>query len=219
MLGAFKFFRMEPRALYLSATLAPAANGDLIAHVVLRSVTKPAKEGLPTQVKEHFVADVRLTTAPAEKPALAFQPLAEGGETPPLPITAEEIYQSFFHGPAYHVIERAGVQGERCVALMAHDLPPNSAPADVESLLAPRLVELCFQAAALWHVKTHNAMALPLGFASLSAYRQPAEAEGRRLYGIVQTADNGDTFDAQVLDEAGNLFVELKGYRTVGRPG
>ena len=219
MLGAFKFFRMEPRALYLSATIAPAADGDLIAHVVLRSVTKPAKEGLPTQVKEHFAADVRLTTAAAAKPVLAFQPPAEGGENPPLPITAAEIYQSFFHGPAYQVIERAGVQGNTCVALMPHDLPPNTAPADVESLLAPRLVELCFQAAALWHVKTHHAMAFPLGFRSVTAYRQPAEAEGRRLYGIVQTADNGDTFDAQVLDEAGNLFVELKGYRTVGRPG
>jgi 3-oxoacyl-(acyl-carrier-protein) synthase/NAD(P)-dependent dehydrogenase (short-subunit alcohol dehydrogenase family)/acyl carrier protein/3-hydroxymyristoyl/3-hydroxydecanoyl-(acyl carrier protein) dehydratase len=239
MLGAFKFFRMEPRALYLNATITPAADGDLIAHTVLRSVTKPAKEGLPVQVKEHFAADVRLRRGEVSSPSgsgatsavdgeggetpplptMDFQPPAEGGETPPLPITADEIYQSFFHGPTYQVIERAGVQGNRCMALMAHDLPPNTAPADVASLLAPRLVELCFQAAALWHVKTHNAMAFPLGFASLSAYRQPAEAEGRRLYGIVQTNDNGDTFDAQVVDEANNLFVELRGYRTVGRPG
>ncbi len=234
MLGAFKFFRMEPRTLYLSATITPEGD-DLVAHTVLRSVTKPAKEGLPVQVKEHFTADVRLvrvaegldtpqpgfdTAQPpaqptATRPTEAFQAPAEAD----LPITADEIYKSFFHGPAYQVIERAGVQGNRCVALMAHDLPANSAPADVESLMAPRLVELCFQAAALWHVKTHNAMAFPLGFASVSAYRQPAEADGRRLYGIVQTADNGDTFDAQVVDEAGNLFVELKGYRTVGRPG
>ena len=61
MLGAFKFFRMEPRTLYLSATVKPAANGELVARGVLRSVTKPAKEGLPVQVKEHFIADVRLT--------------------------------------------------------------------------------------------------------------------------------------------------------------
>ena len=129
------------------------------------------------------------------------------------------MYKTFFHGPAYQVIERAGVQGGQCVTLMAHDLPPNTAPADVASLMAPRLVELCFQAAALWHVKTHNAMAFPLGFASVTAYRQPEEAAGRRLYGIVQTNDNGDTFDAQVVDDAGNLFVALKSYRTVGRPG
>jgi hypothetical protein len=46
MMGAFKFFRMEPRTLYLSATVKPAANGDLLATATLRSVTKPAKEGL-----------------------------------------------------------------------------------------------------------------------------------------------------------------------------
>jgi hypothetical protein len=68
MMGAFKFFRMEPRTLYLSATVKPAANGDLLAKATLRSVTKPAKEGLPVQVKEHFIATVRLTTAPAEQP-------------------------------------------------------------------------------------------------------------------------------------------------------
>ena len=65
MLGAFKFFRMEPRTLYLSATRQAGGQRRLIAHAVLRSVTKPAKEGLPTQVKEHFIADVRLTQATA----------------------------------------------------------------------------------------------------------------------------------------------------------
>ncbi|MFZ2487487.1 MAG: SDR family NAD(P)-dependent oxidoreductase, partial [Anaerolineae bacterium] len=214
MMGAFKSFRMEPRTLYLSATISPSANGDLIAHATLRSMTKPAKEGLPVQVKEHFIADVRLTTAPAEKPSEDFQ----RPDAASLPITAAEIYQSFFHGPAYQVIERAGVAGNQCVALMADNLGPNTEPADVESLMAPRLVELCFQAAALWHVKTHGAMAFPLGFVAVTAYRQPAEADGRRLTAVVETTDDGDTFDCQVLDDAGNVFVTLRGYSTVGRP-
>ncbi len=109
MMGAFKFFRMEPRTLYLSAVVKPAANGELVARCVLRSMTKPAKEGLPVQVKEHFIANVRLTQAPAEQPTMAFTaPAAES-----LPILAEEIYKSFFHGPAYQVIERAGLNGDR----------------------------------------------------------------------------------------------------------
>jgi hypothetical protein len=228
MLGAFKFFRMEPRTLYLSATINPAppsplrggagggvATGDLIAHVILRSVTKPAKEGLPTQVKEHFIADVRLTPASGEKPTMEFELPAEGD----LPVLAEEVYKTFFHGPAYQVIERAGVHGPVCVAVMPPSLPPNTEPDGVESLVAPRLVELCFQAAALWHVKTHNAMAFPLGFNSVTAFRQPAEAEGRRLYCLCRTENNGESFDAYVVDEAGNIFVELKSYLTVGRPG
>ncbi len=214
MSGAFKFFRMEPRTLYLSASVEPTGDGDLVAHTILRSVTKPAREGLLAQVKDHFLADVRLTAQPMDKPSRAFQvPAADS-----LPITAGEIYRDFFHGPAYQVIERAGVDGNRCVVLLSASLPPNSSPDDVESLMAPRLVEACFQAAALWHTRVNHAMALPLGFASATAYRQPAEAEGRRLYCLCETGDGGATFEASVADEAGNVFVELLGYRTVSRP-
>ncbi len=214
MLGAFKFFRMEPRTLYLSATVKPVGNGELMAHAVLRSVTKPAKEGLPTQVKEHFIADVRLTQAALEKPAVGFSAPAEDS----LPIEASEIYKSFFHGPTYQVIERARVSEHESVALMAHDLGPNTEPANAESVMAPRLVELCFQAAALWNTKVKNAMAFPLGFEAVTAYRQPEEAEGRRLYCVCKTHNDGVSFDAQVTDEAGNIFVVLKSYLTVSRP-
>jgi NAD(P)-dependent dehydrogenase (short-subunit alcohol dehydrogenase family) len=214
MMGAFKFFRMEQRTLYLSATVKPAANGELIARCTLRSITKPVKEGLPTQVKEHFIANVRLTTAALEKPVVEFTPPTADS----LPILASEIYKSFFHGPAYQVIERAQASGKQCVALMAHNLGPNTEPANAESIMAPRLVELCFQTAALWTEKVNGAMGLPLGFDAVTTYRQPEEAEGRRLFCICTTENNGETFDATVVDEAGNLFVELKSYLTVARP-
>jgi malonyl CoA-acyl carrier protein transacylase/3-oxoacyl-(acyl-carrier-protein) synthase/NAD(P)-dependent dehydrogenase (short-subunit alcohol dehydrogenase family) len=214
MMGAFKFFRKEPRTLYLSATVKPAANGDLLATATLRSVTKPAKEGLPVQVKEHFIATVRLTTAPAEQPVMSFMPPSVDS----LPTTAAEIYKSFFHGPAYQVIERAGVSGAQCLALMAHDLPANTAPVNAESIMAPRLIELCFQSAALWHTEIKHAMAFPLGFEKVTAYRQPEEAAGRRLYCVCTTPNDGESFDATVVDEAGNVFVTLAGYLTVARP-
>ena len=230
MMGAFKFFRLEPRTLYLNASIFAAAGNDLLARVTLRSLTKPAKEGLPTQVKEHFAADVRLRkgeggdrgeeskggeeTSPL--PAIVFSPPSD------LPITAESIYKRFFHGPAYQVIERAMVAGNQAIGLFPAHLPPNTA-GEVSGegtsplRMAPRLVELCFQLAALWHQEAHGAMAFPLGFRSVTAYRQEADATGR-LYGLVATEDAGETFDCRVVDEAGNVFVELNGYRTVARP-
>ena len=124
----------------------------------------------------------------------------------------------YLHGPAYQVIERARVSEHECVALMAHNLGPNTEPATAESIMAPRLVELCFQAAALWNTKVKNAMALPLGFETVTVYRQPQEAEGRRLYCVCKTNNDGETFDAEVVDETGNVFVNLKSYLTVARP-
>ncbi|MCA9928732.1 MAG: polyketide synthase dehydratase domain-containing protein, partial [Anaerolineales bacterium] len=73
-------------------------------------------------------------------------------------------------------------------------------------------------AAALWTQEVKTAMGFPLGIGSVTAYRQPTEAAGSRLYALLQTTDDGETFDAQVVDEAGNVFVDLKGYRTISRP-
>ena len=67
----FKFYRHEPRALHLSAFVEPLGGGDLLAHTVLRSVTQPAKPGLPVQVKEHFAAEVRLSQNPPAGAAAA----------------------------------------------------------------------------------------------------------------------------------------------------
>jgi malonyl CoA-acyl carrier protein transacylase len=215
MLAAFKFFRMEPRSLHLAAVTVPGEGGELISRVTLRSVTQPPKEGAPAQVRDHFRGRVILT-ADAE-PLSRHRTIAlPHFET--LTITADEIYRTFFHGPAYRAIERAAVQGDTAVALMAAGLPPDLAPADAHTLMAPRLVELCFQTAALWSVKTLSAMAFPLGIGAVTVYRQESESEGSRLYCIVRTAGRGATYDAQVVDETGAAYVDLRGYRTVSRP-
>jgi malonyl CoA-acyl carrier protein transacylase len=215
MTGAFKFFHNKPRTLFLSATARPNANGDLVARTALRSVTKPAREGLPTRVQEHFAADVILTKEKPALPAIDFAP----PNVKQLPSTAEQIYKLFFHGPAYQVLERVGVEGNKAIGLMALNLPPNTNPQDARSLTAPRLVELCFQTAAQWSIEAKDAMAFPLGFGQVCAYRQPEEAGEQRLYAVVETEDDGETFEAKVLDESGNVFVALACYRTVSRPG
>ncbi len=111
------------------------------------------------------------------------------------------------------------MQGNTAIGLMADKLPPNTSPAEVASVMAPRLIELCFQTAGVWDIQTTGTMALPLGLASVTAYRQPAEAEGGRLYALVEASDGGAAFDARVVDEAGRVYVDLKGYRTVDLPG
>jgi len=50
----FKFYRMEPQTLYLSAAATPTANGNLVAHVTLRSVRDLGKMA---EVLEHDAAE------------------------------------------------------------------------------------------------------------------------------------------------------------------
>ena len=111
------------------------------------------------------------------------------------------------------------MEGQTAIGLMADALPPNTDPAGTASILAPRLIELCFQTAGVWDIQTNGTMALPLGIGAVTVYRQPEEAAGRRLYALVEAIGGGESYDARVVDEAGNVYVELKGYRTVDLPG
>ncbi len=215
ILSAFKFHRDKPQTLYLSASGRPQADGTLRVRALLKSRFQPPKPDLPPTIKEHFEATLLLRPGAPETPAIEFQPPAADA----LPIAAERIYKVYFHGPAYQVIERAVVAGESATARMAEGLGPNANPAHAAALLAPRLVELCFQTAALWSIETKQAMALPAGIDRLEVYRKPEEANGKRLYALVTAVDGGESYDARVVDEGGCVYVALRGYRTVQMPG
>jgi hypothetical protein len=214
----FKFYRNQPRTLYLGATIHPVSSGELLARTTLRSVTEPPRPGLPAREDVHFTAVVRLTREPVAAPAPRPAPVISAGAGVRV-LNKPDIYRAYFHGPAYQVLERAWVEGDRALGLMADDLPANTAPERVETLLAPRLIELCFQTAGLWEMATKGVMALPLAIGSVAVYRQPQAAAGRRLYALVTAVDGGTAFDAQVLDEVGDIYVELQGYQTVQLPG
>jgi hypothetical protein len=133
-------------------------------------------------------------------------------------IVAEDIYKIYFHGPAYQVLERVQVAGSQAIGLLTENLPANTSPANAPELIAPRLIEFCFQTAGVWEIHTKHQMALPLAIGRVTAYRQEAAATGR-LYAIVEAVDDGAAFNAQVVDESGSVFVALNGYRTVTLPG
>ncbi|MBO9321929.1 MAG: SDR family NAD(P)-dependent oxidoreductase, partial [Roseiflexus sp.] len=209
----FKFHRSQPRTLYLSATIHPTGNGTLVAKTTLRGMVQPRPD-MPPRFDTHFVGEVYLTTAPVEERTINFTPPSAEA----LDIDRERIYRVYFHGPAYQVMERVGVMGDQAVALMTDGLPPNSVP-ETPMLVAPRLIELCFQTAGMWEMVTHRAMALPAAIGSVTIYRQPESAEGRRLYALVTAINNGSSYDAHVVDTDGNVYVELRGYRTVRLPG
>jgi NAD(P)-dependent dehydrogenase (short-subunit alcohol dehydrogenase family) len=210
----FKFYRMEAQTLHLNAIAAPLGEGNLVARATLRSVRDLGKPGLPPQEKLHFSAKILLASE-LDRPKIEFTPPAADA----LPIGADAIYGIYFHGPAYRVLERAAVEGDTAIGLMTANLPPNTDPADAQSVMAPRLIELCFQTAGVWDIKTNGTMALPLGLESATAYRQPDGVNGQRLYALVKALDGGEAYQAQVVDDTGEVYVELKGYRTVDLPG
>ncbi len=209
-LAPFKFYRNEPRTATIHAVIRPqgdarVADCRLVGHRQLPNQTEP-------QATTHFAARVRLTKQPAEVVAGS----APGAPTGPV-VEAADIYRVYFHGPAYQVLDRAWRDGNQIVGLMAQGLPSHHHPSERTMLMAPRLIELCFQTAGLWEMGVQGRMGLPQHVHRAWLLRAPELAEGR-LYAVVTPDPDQGSFDAEVLDAKGNRYVHLSGYRTVALP-
>jgi 3-oxoacyl-(acyl-carrier-protein) synthase/acyl carrier protein len=209
-LAPVKFYRDEPRTLTLQARLSPDGD-DLVADCRLSSSRRLANREEP-RATTHFTGQVRLTlTPPGETPAVAA-PLPPDGAT----VEREQLYRIYFHGPAFQVVERAWRDGDRAVGLLSADLPAGHEPADAPLATAPRLVELCFQTAGTQQLGSSGQMALPERVGRAAVLQDP-RAGGGRLHAVV-TANADGTAGADVVDEAGKVYVRLEGYGTVALP-
>jgi NAD(P)-dependent dehydrogenase (short-subunit alcohol dehydrogenase family) len=206
----FKFYRNEPRVVTVEATIHPQGD-SLLADCRLTGRRSFPNQAEP-QVTTHFTARVRLTKQ-MPKPVMVPAPGLPDGHI----IKAADIYRLYFHGPAYQVMEQAWLDSDQVFGLMAKSLPSNHLPPEKPTLMAPRLIELCFQTAGLWEMATLGRMGLPQYVRQVSFLRTPDLAVGG-LYAAVTCNPDQESFDADVLDSAGNRYVQLLGYRTVALP-
>jgi len=224
-LAPFKFYRNEPRAVSVEATIHPQrgnysqldgltllADCRLIGSRLLPNQTEP-------QVTTHFTARVRLaklTPQAMTVPALGLPDQHFDGHI----IEAADIYRLYFHGPAYQVVARAWWDGHRIIGLMAKGLPANHLPSELPTIMAPRLIELCFQTAGLWEMGVQGSMGLPqhIDCVSSSSLLVTPESADTRLYAVVTPNPGRGSFDAEVVDAKGNRYLQLSGYRTVAVP-
>jgi len=166
-------------------------------------------------VTTHFTARVRLTKQTPEGVTVPALGSPEGHI-----VEAADIYRLYFHGPAYQVVERAWWDGHRIVGLMAKGLPENHLPSELPTLMAPRLIELCFQTAGVWEMGTQGRMGLPQHIDRVSSLVSPSpESADARLYAVAIPDPGRSSFDAEVVDTKGNCYLQLSGYRTVAVPG
>ncbi len=210
-MSPFKFYRNEPRTVTVEAVIRPdqgalVADCKLIGRRQLPNQTEP-------QITAHFAGRVRLTRQLRDVGAAPAVSAPAG----PL-VEASDIYQVYFHGPAYQVVRRAWRDGEQIIGEMREDLPSNHHPSERPIAMAPRLIELCFQTAGLWEMSMQNRMGLPLHIDQVCLWRSPDLAEGRVLYAVVTPDVDRGSFDADVVDSIGNRYVHLRGYRTVALP-
>jgi hypothetical protein len=204
-----KFYRDEPRTITVKALLCPVGD-ELVAHAQL--IAERMLPGQPEpQQTVHFTGRVRLARAP----------IAAEHETSPADPTgrrldAAQVYSFYFHGPAYQVVTSAWRDDGHAVARLTDPLPPNHDPAELELLVAPRLIELCFQTAGLWQAGREGRLALPMRIDSVRLLGDSADVH-TPLSALARQV-GPDCFDCSVVDATGNVLVRLNAYRTIPLP-
>jgi hypothetical protein len=112
------------------------------------------------------------------------------------------------------VIERAWLSDGRMVGQMAADLPAHHQPPERPLLMEPRLIELCLQTAGIWEMDAEGRLGLPMHAGQVRFYGVPDVDDGP-LFAVVERGADSQDLNAQVVDTAGNCYVQLSGYRTV----
>ncbi|MCG8424418.1 MAG: SDR family NAD(P)-dependent oxidoreductase [Proteobacteria bacterium] len=210
-LAPFKFYRNEPRTVTIRAVFRgdDSESGDVVADCQLIGTRTLATQTEP-QVTVHFTAQVRLSAEPAAETSIAAPPGRNGEPT----ASGTDIYRIYFHGPAYHVLDRVWRHGDVVVGEMPESLPANHRPEDAPTHMEPRLIELCFQTAGVWEIGKTGKLALPQHIDRVTTLRPPRDEPGK-LHAMVEEREQGGGFDVRVADQDGNLYVILEGYRTV----
>ncbi|NNF35451.1 MAG: SDR family NAD(P)-dependent oxidoreductase [Saprospiraceae bacterium] len=202
----FKFYRSEPRDVFVEVQYDLDKN-DVIAYCTL--IGKRRLLGQDTEeVKVHFKAKVRLAEKPLDKPKAKKAKLTprKGSKV----VESGEIYEVYFHGPAYQVIDKGWKVKDDLVGLYSSKLPPNHSPDDMNLNTLPRLLELGFQTAGIMEMGMKNQMGLPSSINHLRIYED--DEKGRKLYAVVK--QRNEDYDISVVNDKGETLLEVEGYGT-----
>ncbi|GAA3560374.1 hypothetical protein GCM10022419_046270 [Nonomuraea rosea] len=205
-LAPVKFYRDEPRELRVRLTVGPDGD-DLLATCELTAERTLPGQSAP-QSTVHFTGKVRLARS-ARQPGRRDRVKEAAVTMPP-----SDVYDLFFHGPAYQVVAAAWGSGAGGASRMAEGLPEALDPPAGVTLTPPRLVELCFQTAGLAQAAREGVLALPAHVDRVTLYPQRDAKDVQATAGAA-----GDHYDCAVLDADGTVLVTVEGYRGIPLPG
>jgi len=211
-LTPFKFYRDEARRITWKAQVIHEING-LVARVTLESDLARAHNRSDHMI--HFSGKVHLVPSkqPMEKPAVKA-PHWNGSYT----LQAEDIYKLYFHGPAFQVLEGVQRNGDHVLGKLNKEIPPLTQK-EKSLVSVPILVELCLQTAGVWDIGTSNSLSLPRSIGALQIFEN--KVNGVPIFAEVEpvSGDNGERyFNARVVDADGQVYLEIRQYRTSPMP-
>jgi malonyl CoA-acyl carrier protein transacylase len=208
-MSPFKFYKNEPRKVTVKVKFSMDGN-NIIARCVLSGSRKLHGQDVE-QSTDHFSAEITLGKS-GPKPKKIKAPGKPGNKK----VGHKEIYKIYFHGPAYQVIGQSWRSKDQIMSVLNHSLPANHIPEKKETIVMPRLIELCFQTAGIYEMGSQERMGLPYQIRQVQIYT--SVSDNKKDLNAMVTIDGDNIFNANIVDSSGTVYLSLKGYRTMQMP-
>ncbi len=211
-LTPFKFYRNEKRRITWKAQVVYEKSG-LVAYVTLES--RLAARTRKDEIVQHFAGKVHLKPLDVPLQEVKIKPPEWNGA---YTVEAADIYRLYFHGPSFQVLEGVQRSGNVVLGKLSSSLPSITRNGK-EDPTTPVLVELCMQTAGVWEAGSTGILALPRSIGELTLYK--ARPNGAPIFAEVTPGTDDDgriCFDARVVDAKGQVYLEMRDYRTSPLP-
>jgi hypothetical protein len=182
------------------------------------------------QVVRHFEAEVSFATSfphttppPPPLKALDFAGIE--------PVLCDEVYELFFHGPAFRVVSKAWFNGDTMKCELNPHLPPLTGEAlgydsERDRLQAsPQWIELGLQTAGLFEIATNARMMIPKQIGRIEFFCADQSHRPEKVFAITQKSlvtevdrDDSGGMDMELHDSTGGLMLKISQYRTCPLP-
>ncbi len=132
-----------------------------------------------------------------------------------LVIPKEKIYEVFFHGPSFQVLDGIINLGANSISAVYNEPNEPLFPDKNASVhLAPRLIEACFQTAGMYDLLINKTMSLPNGITKIQLYQG---FENAKYIHATQTRskNNISHYNVFALDKDLNVVLELINYEMI----
>ena len=167
--------------------------------------------------RRHFTAQTMNTFTSTWESVKADAMAGIGGVTT---VSKEEIYQKYFHGPSFQVLEGILHVDNKVSLAQYHTTPRPQWNDGPRTLLAnPMLIEAAFQCCGFQDMTIARKITLPDGISEVAILNNQVPPATLFLYGVNKgtTADGKTLHDAYVFDAQGNVWVEVHGYQAIGQ--
>ncbi len=209
-LSPFKFYGNKTRTIQWNAVAYRKPEGIKL-EVTLESDI--ARRNGEVEHSLHFSGNVFLISGEQKSKRVVAPPKWSEKDI----VSSREIYNLYFHGPSFQVLESAQAANGSLLGKFNKKLVKVGVD-DPSLLTTPLLIEMCFQTAGLYEVGATGTLALPQSVGTLKIFKQPIN--GVAIYAEVKPHLHGETysFDARVVDAKGDVFLEMTDYRTSAFP-